>query len=108
MSTNITNPPNGLPLNDKDYDYPGEFPSQSRHYIHMFDGRQTDGVNGTLTVTRYIPYTENASVEDLIARSKAGLFARNNLKTIGLKQLRLAIYEKLEGHGVCRIPAQPG
>ena len=92
-------PPDGLPLNDKDYDYLGEFPSQSRYFIHMFDARQTDIVNGKVKVTRHIPYTENPSDEDLIARSRAGLFARDNLRTIGLKHLRVAIAEKFDGLG---------
>ena len=41
----------------------------------------------------------NASDEDLIARSKAGLFARDNLRNIGLNYLREAIADKLGGLG---------
>ena len=64
----------------------GDVPSQSRHFIHMFDFAR-----GTWSIESQPP-----ADDDLIARSNAGLLARNSLRNIGLKHLRLAIDAKLK------------
>ena len=83
-------PPTGFPLDDKDYDQLGAFPSESRDFFKQIDPRQFCPVTG-LPTGRHYPYSDDMYHVERAIRANTGLNARNDARMIGRGELRNAL-----------------